>query len=474
MENSLAYLQKHLDNVRDFYNLAPSNSTWGGRFYRHLLSTYYKYLIPSTASILEVGCGNGELLALLPNRNVTGVDVSEKQVELAKKRIPYGSFYPGCAEVLSENQNIHQKFDVIVLSETINLGADVQKIFDQLHSMSTPNTRLILNFYSSLWKPFLMIATALGMKSKHPAANWLSNADVKNLLHLSSWELIKEQPRILLPFPLFGIEKFFNKYLAYFFWPLCLTVFHIARPKQVAPRVEKTVSVIIPARNEAGNIQAAISRTPEMGASTEIIFIEGNSTDNTWQEIQRLALGNPNIVIMQQTGKGKGNAVREAFAKAKGDILMILDADLTVPPEELPKFYEALVSGKAEFANGVRLVYPMEDKAMRFLNMCANKFFSLSFSWILGQPIKDTLCGTKVLYREDYLKIAANRSYFGDFDPFGDFDLLFGASKLNLKMTDIPIRYRDRTYGETNISRWSHGWLLLKMVVFSLKKIKFI
>jgi glycosyltransferase involved in cell wall biosynthesis len=213
-----------------------------------------------------------------------------------------------------------------------------------------------------------------------------------------------------------------------------------------------------------------------MGESTEIIFIEGNSTDDTFERIQKAAAQYPEreIKVMQQSGKGKGNAVREAFAAATGDILMILDADLTMPPEELPKFYEALISRRTEFANGVRLVYPMEAKSMRFLNMCANKFFSIAFTWIMGHSIKDTLCGTKALFKEDYQRIADNRHVFGDFDPFGDFDLLFGARGLNLKLSDIPIRYRERTYGETNINRWSHGALLFRMLGFSLLRLKLI
>jgi glycosyltransferase involved in cell wall biosynthesis len=233
---------------------------------------------------------------------------------------------------------------------------------------------------------------------------------------------------------------------------------------------------VIPARNEAGNIQAAVDRTPELGAGTELIFVEGHSRDNTWEEIQRVQHDSPQrrIKILRQTGKGKGNAVREGFAAATGDILFILDADLTMPPEELPKFYEVLASGRAEFANGCRLVYPMESEAMQFLNLCANKAFGIIFTWLLGQPVKDTLCGTKVLTRGHYERIAAGRGYFGNFDPFGDFDLLFGAAKLNLKIADVPIRYRERTYGTTNIQRWRHGWLLLRMVAFAARKLKFV
>jgi glycosyltransferase involved in cell wall biosynthesis len=237
-----------------------------------------------------------------------------------------------------------------------------------------------------------------------------------------------------------------------------------------------TVSVVVPARNEAGNIEAAVRRTPNMGAGTELIFVEGHSRDNTWVEIQRVKREFPEhrIKILQQTGKGKGDAVRAGFAVAEGDLFMILDADLTVPPEEMPKFYDAVASGRCEFANGSRLVYPMEKAAMQFLNMCANKTFGILFTWMLGQPLKDTLCGTKVLRRADWERIVANRGYFGDFDPFGDFDMLFGAAHLNMKIVDVPVRYRDRTYGATNIHRWSHGWLLLRMVTFAARKLKFV
>jgi glycosyltransferase involved in cell wall biosynthesis len=219
-----------------------------------------------------------------------------------------------------------------------------------------------------------------------------------------------------------------------------------------------------------------VQRTPDMGKHTEIIFVEGHSQDGTLAECLRVQKAYPerDIRVLVQDGKGKADAVRKGFQEAKGDVLMILDADLTIPPESLPKFFEAIVSGKGELVIGSRLVYQMEKEAMRTLNLLGNKFFSTMFTYLLGQRIRDTLCGTKVLRRRDYEKIVAGRSYFGDFDPFGDFDLLFGAAKLNLQIVEIPIRYRERTYGSTQISRFRHGWLLLKMTAFAMKKIKFI
>ncbi|MGZ4966726.1 MAG: glycosyltransferase [Chthoniobacterales bacterium] len=464
-------LEQQLEQLRKFYDAAPNEPTRGGRFYRKLLADYYRDLIAPDASVLEIGCGAGHLLELLPNRDLTGIDISEKQIAAAQARIPHGEFYVGAAEELE----LERTFDVVIISETLNYAGDVQQIFERLHAVSHARTRLILNFHSGLWRPLWSLASALGIRADHPACNWLSSADVRNILSLAGWEVIKQQGRLLLPLPCGGFEKIVNRFFAPIFAQLGLTVFQVARPVQHSLG-EESVSIIIPARNEAGNIEAAVRRMPRFGSRTEIIFVEGNSTDQTWAEIERVQQAYPDLDIkaLRQSGKGKGNAVREGFAAATGDILMILDADLTMPPEELPKFYRALVSGRADFANGVRLVYPMENRAMRFCNFVANKFFGLAFSWALGQPIKDTLCGTKVLFKKDYERIAANRAHFGDFDPFGDFDLLFGASRIHLKIADVPIRYRDRSYGETNIQRWRQGWLLLRMLLLAITKIKLI
>ena len=471
-----ALIRPYLDRIRQFYDTAPTEPTWFGRFYRSLLAKYYRHLIPSDASILEVGCGSGHLLAALPNRDITGVDLSPRQIEVAAKRLPHGVFIASPAEALIKEGALNRTFDCIVLSETVNFSPDVQAVLEKLQEFAGNETRLVLNFYNTVWYPVLHMATWLGLKSWQPQTNWLSSSDVFSLLDLADWEVIHAEQRIICPIPLMGLDRFLNRFVAPLLPFLSLAIFQTARSRRRQSLGAPTVSVIVPARNEAGNIESALMRIPKMGEQTEIILVEGHSRDDTWARIQEAVKNNPhlNVRAFQQSGTGKGNAVREAFALASGDILMILDADLTVPPEELPKFYLALTSGRTEFANGVRLVYPMAGKAMRFLNMCANKFFSLAFTWVLGHPIKDTLCGTKALFRNDYLRIAANRKEFGDFDPFGDFDLLFGARKLNLKISDIPIRYQDRTYGSTNINRWSHGLLLLRMLGFSLLRLRMI
>ena len=467
---------KHLEEVRAHYDGAADGLQAGARASRRRLAHYYNLLIPADARVLEVGCGAGDLLALLHAHDVSGIDLSARRVARARSQVPHGHFFVMAGETL-DSEALGGAFDVIVISDTLNLAADVQAMLERLHAVSHPGTRLVVNFQNSLWRPLLSLAALIGLKSQQPENSWLASSDVLNLLRLAGWRAVTREGRILAPFSALGLGTFANRWLAPLLQWFCLTVFITARREgNRATAGAPTVSVIIPARNEAGNIAAAVERVPKMGAGLELIFVEGHSRDNTWAEIQRVAAAHPEkrIICLRQTGRGKGDAVRAGFAAATGDVLMILDADLTMPPEELPKFLDVIARDRADFANGVRLVYPMERRAMQFLNLCANKAFGLIFSWLLGQPVKDTLCGTKVLRRTDYERIAANRSYFGDFDPFGDFDLLFGAAKQSLRIADVPIRYRERTYGTTNIQRWRHGWLLLRMVIFAARKLKFV
>lgn len=462
----------HLRTVAEFYDTPGQEPGRFSGWYRELLAHYYNLLIPPSASILEIGCGSGGLLARLRARSRVGVDLSERQIQQARERVPDARFFVQAGELL----NLEEKFDYVVISDTLNYAADVQELLSAVRSVCHAKTRLIVNFYNTLWRPVLSLASSLGLRTKEPRSNWLATADVHTFLDLANWEVLTTFAKILVPVRCLGLDAAINRFLAPLLPPACLTIFCVARLRPPAePRLCST-SVIIPARNEAGNIEQAIRRIPRLGSSTEIIFVEGHSTDQTWAEIQRVAAMFPEkrILCLQQTGRGKGDAVRAGFAAATGDLLMILDADLTTPPEELPKFYEVLATGRAEFANGVRLIYPMEKEAMQFLNLCANKMFSILFTWLLGQSVKDTLCGTKVILREDYERLAENRSYFGEFDPFGDFDLLFGAGKLNLKIADVAVRYGERTYGSTNIARWRHGWLLWRMLLVAARKLRFV
>jgi SAM-dependent methyltransferase len=442
-----------------------------GRWYHQRLTEIYKFLVSPNQRVLEIGCGLGGLIAQLNPSYGVGVDFSKEMILRAKIQNPKIEYHQLDAHDLS---SLEGEFDIIIFSDTINDLWDVQRALEQIKKFCKPHTRLILNFYSHLWQFPLTVAQNLNLASPLLSQNWLTPEDVQNLLRLAGFESIRTSQEVLFPLPLGG---FANRYLVklFPFYNFALSNFIVARPMPT-PANNPSVSVVVAARNEAGNIKNIFERLPMMGSKTELIFVEGHSRDSTFQTIQAEIPLHPSTpsLVFQQTGIGKADAIRLGFEKASGDILMILDADLTVPPEDLPRFYEAITSGIGEFINGVRLVYPMEKEAMQTLNFIGNKLFSMAFSWMLGQPIKDTLCGTKVMWRKDYEQIAANRSYFGDFDPFGDFDLIFGAAKLNRKIVDLPIRYRERVYGTTNISRWKHGFLLLRMVMFAARRIKFV
>ncbi|MEW6469723.1 MAG: glycosyltransferase [Bacteroidota bacterium] len=465
-----------------FDRLAPAHRKRGffRRYYWNEITRYIHYFAHEDNSVLEIGCGTGDLLEALPGRKKTGIDISPEMIRIAREKYPQIEFHV----MEAENLQLQEKYDTIILSNLIGYTDDVQKVFGQLHKVCHEHTKIIVTYYNYLWEPLLRFAEMIGLKRRTPLQNWLTLADINNLLYISGFDVYRNTKRMICPLYIPVLSWLSNRYLAKFalFRWMAINNYTFARPAPMAREEEYaqkySVSVVIPARNESGNIESAITRLPRLGRHTEIIFVEGNSTDDTWQkiqEVQKKYAATHDIKIAQQKGRGKADAVRTAYDHiATGDILMILDADLTVPPEDLPKFYDAIASGKGDFINGSRLVYPMEKEAMRFLNLLGNRFFSAAFTWLLDQRFKDTLCGTKVMFRTEYNKLVKNKKYFGDFDPFGDFDLIFGAHKLNHKIIEVPIRYRERTYGSTNISRFKHGLILLRMCIFASRKIKFI
>jgi SAM-dependent methyltransferase len=437
---------------------------------------YLRFLIPRGARVLDIGCGIGDTLAALQPSLGVGVDFSPAMIDVARKNHPNLQFHVGDVEDPTTIAAIGKTFDVILVHDTIGSLDDCQKFFEQLHPLCTRSTRLVVGYFSHLWQPILKLAELSKQRIPYPSQNRLAPADVAAIARLANFDPVKSEQRVLVPVAMFGVGRFVNRFISVLPGPRVFALRHytVCRSLLHADEPLQSATVVIPARNERGNIEPAIERIPQFCDDIEIIFIEGHSKDGTFEEIERVRAAYPNkdIKAMRQPGKGKADAVFTAYDVARGDVLMILDADLTMPPEQLTKFWDAIRLGKGEFINGSRLVYPLEDDAMRFLNLIANKLFSYLFSWLLNQRYTDTLCGTKVMRRSDYYRLRDGKAYFGDFDPFGDFDLIFGAAKLNLKTVDLPIRYAARTYGETQISRFRHGVMLLKMVVFAFFKIK--
>ena len=476
----MAHSKRKQNIISHYDQLASTRDSWikKNHYFYSDDRNYMRFLIRSGQRILEIGSGTGDLLAVLEPAYGVGIDISSEMTQQAQNKYPDLTFLQGDIEDAKFLRRINGPFDVIILSDAIGFMDDCQTTLKSLHRLCTPQTRIIISYYSWVWEPILKLAEKLSLKMPSKEMNWLSSEDMSNFLSLAEFETVKVDWRQLLPKRIFGLEYPVNKLFATL--PIirraCLRNYVVARPLKSQKMRAPSTSILIPCRNESGNIENAVRRIPQFCKDIEIIFVEGNSNDNTTDEIKRVIrkYSHLDIKFFVQDGKGKGDAVRKGFANARGDILMILDADLTVPPEDLPKFYDAITTEKGEFINGSRLVYPMETEAMRFLNFLANRTFSYLFTWLLNQRYTDTLCGTKVLTRENYLKIQSGRDYFGDFDPFGDFDLIFGAAKLNLKIVEVPIRYAAREYGETQISRFRHGVLLLKMVVFAYRKLKII
>lgn len=467
--------------VRDYFDEEAStnadNDTWLNRFYRAEVQRFYQSNVPAGSRVLDLGSGDGSLLASLKPSLGVGIDSSPVVVSKARRAHPDLHFVCGDVEALPL---AHTDFDYVVASNLLGYLLDVWRFFHDLRPVLGPSTRLVLTYYNFAWEPLLKLAQRLNLKSPEPLQNWLSRLDIINLLRLADFEEVGSGQLTPVPVGPAAVARPLN--LALGALPLVkklgVTSYVTARPLTRVPRprvTNPTCSIIVPTRNERGNIRAALQRMPRLGSHDEVIFVDGNSTDGTADEIRTAIADFPHLdvkLIGQGDGIGKGDAVRKGFAAATGDVLMILDADLTVPPEDLPKFWRAIVEDRGELLVGSRLVYPMEAQAMRLANMLGNKFFSMAFSWILDQRITDTLCGTKVMWAEDYRRIAANRHVFGDFDPFGDFDLLFGATNLSRKITELPIRYRDRTYGSTNIQRWRHGVLLLRMAILGARRLR--
>ena len=445
-------------------------------YYYGWLDKIYKFVVRPNSRVLHVGCECGDLLAAVEPSYGVGIDADPTAIALARERFGHLTFYA----VDPHELELDEKFDYVLICNSLGKWHDIQQVLERIRPLTDESTRVVITYYNYLWEAILRLGSLIGIRRPYSYQNWLPPEDIANLLKLAGFDVIRSASFLLVPKRIPPLTAFCNYFLSLLpglrYFNLVNLV--VARPVPIALRDEDlSVSVIIPCRNERGNIEDAVTRIPQMGRETEIIFVDGNSTDGTPEEIESQMKKHPQRkirLIHQGDGVGKGDAVRKGFAAAEGDVLVIQDADLTAPPEDLPKFFRALRDGKGEFVNGSRLVYPMEKQAMRFLNLLGNKFFGALFSWLLGQRFKDTLCGTKMIRKKDYELIEANRSYFGDFDPFGDFDLIFGAVKQNLKVVEVPVTYHARTYGKTNISRFRHGWLLIRMSWIAFKKIKWL
>ena len=472
-------IHPYLDNLREKIR-EKSNSITGKRinwinantyFYNQLIKTI-KYIIRPHARVLHVRCGIGYILNRLETSYGVGVDDSNEQITQANKNYPHLHFYDQNAEGLQ----LDEKFDYVLITSPEDI-VDLKAVLDSIKKCCSPSTRIIIIYYSILWYPVVKLAEKLNLRLPQKLHNWISSGDLNNLLVHSGYDSFSHRRWILIPFNIPFISYILNRFIARLpvFRLLTFMRVTVARPLMETSQ-DYSVSVVIPCRNEEGNIEDAVKRIPKLGKHTEIIFGDDKSTDGTVAKIREMMAKYPekDIKLVNSPGICKAMNVWTCFDAATCDVLMILDADLTVIPEELPYFYEAIAKGRGEFINGSRMMYPMHEEAMRFFNIIGNKFFSIAFSYILDVNIKDTLCGTKVLFRSDFEHVKKLRGTWGINDRWGDYELIFGASKCQLKLIDLPVHYTERTYGTTKMTgRVKNGIIMLKMCWAALFKIKF-
>ncbi len=460
------------DSIIAFFDaFAAEEDAWRGKTsgYHTPLTGIATAFVPEEQRVLEIGCGRGDLLAQLRPSVGVGVDVSAGMINVARRRHPELRFVraPG------EDLDLRESFDYVVLWDLVPYVYDLQALLDAVVRHCHARTRVLVSTYSNAWRPLLALGAQLGLRPRHPVRNWVTPRDLTNLMELAGLEVVTERKEVLIPTRSPTLAPVINGLIAHMpgFRSFDLSHWLVARPSPVTKNA-LGVSVIIPCRNEAGSIAEIVKRVPEMGRETELIFVENGSTDDTRARIEeQITTADRPIVLIVREAAGKWNAVQAGFGAARHEVLMILDADLTVSPEDLPKFYDALASGRGELINGSRLVYGMESGAMRFLNLFGNRLFAGVMSTVLGQYVKDTLCGTKVLLREDWERIRRLRSQLGPDDPFGDYHLLLGAALLGLKVLNIPVRYGARTYGSSNMQRFSYGGTLTRLALAGYRRL---
>ena len=422
------------------------------RYYRRFIKKFYEYTLPANSRVLLIGF------------------VDTYVVQSIKQRAAYVENVD--AAQLSAHTQVAWDY-VIISSACLATVPDVGMLLENTVRASSPGTRIIIEYSQVFWLPLVYCAQMVGLKRRLTPLYSYTSADIQHFIALAGGEVVEEKRELLLPVFIPFVSALINYTLARVpvISALCYKRFYIVRPRSTIKK-EYSVSVIIPCKNEAGNIYPALQRCPSMGLSTELIFVDGHSRDNSAEVFTKLPTEyeGKKVSWFTQSGKGKKNAVEEGFARATGDILIILDGDITVEPEEMSKFYDAIANNAGECINGSRLVYPMERGAMPPLNWLVNYAFGVLGSYIIGQRVKDTLCGTKVVHRTSYQKMLASQKFFGDFDPFGDFDILCGAAYHHMKIVDIPVHYKSRRYGTSQISYFSNGVLLLRMLWIMVQK----
>lgn len=466
--------------IKEHYNkYAHSISKWQKRwrYYYYLIARYFKFVVAPDSRVLDLACGTGDLLAKLKPKFGLGIDISQNVIEEAVTRHPESNLKFVCANVENLNLDLDEKFDYIILNETLGEILDIQKLLKNISKFCSPDTRIIINQYNPIWETILKSGEKIKLKMPELVSNWISMDDIENFIYITGYETIQKYFFILFPIYIPVLSAIFNRFIAK--WPVIrrLTLHQMLVARYIFPPMkpeELSCSLILTCRDEKQNIEPLVRHIPKLGGPTEILFVEGHSTDGTREEIERVITKykDKNIKLFIQDGIGQKDAFRKGLEKSTGELIIWLEADMTTPPEDVENLWDAYARRKGEYINGTRLVYKMPKGSMPLINLIGNRLFGNVFTGLLGQRFTDTLCGLKAISRKNWEKIIEQSSFFGNFDPFGDFELIFGSIKNNLKVSEVPVKYFPRNYGETKTHPLKHGWLLFKMYWVAYKKFK--
>lgn len=458
--------------VEFFDELSSKRDFWIARnkYYYSELQILHKQFIEKGKTVLDIGCGTGDLLNSLSPSFGVGIDFSFEMVKIASHKYPKLHF-----QVMdAHNLQLDRTFEYVVMSNLVGYSEDIWQVFRELAKVSNRRTQIIITNYNYLWQPFMAIAEKLKVKMPDKIQNWLPQEFIKQFLYLAGFEVVKSGKYLHSPLNLGILGKIINIVLSNI--PIldrfALIEYIIARPVFFGAEKHKEIpiSIIIPTHNEAGNIKHIVDNMPQIGSKMEMVFVDLPGEDATEDVIKQMIKENKGKILLkyvkQREKTGKIGALRQGILEANGEIIIIYDADATVPPEDLEKVYLALIERKADFINGTRLVYPTEKGAMRFANHLGNTFFAKLFTWSLGQHFTDTLCGTKGFWRQDFMDFEKSKTGYDNFDLFGDFYLLLSAYRKNLRIAEVPVRYKTRRYGDTKMNRLKNGFRFFVMYLY--------
>ena len=452
-----------------FEHVAPDWEHWQKRnsFYHATISNLIAGMIPPSSRVLELGCGLGDLLASLNPSSGIGLNVAQGLTDRASQKHPRLEFHTSDVDSAGLPRSFEPQY--IVMTNMLDYVHDIWDVMGSLKPAVHEHTLLIITTNNPLWAPLLRLASNLKLRFPESPRNFITNRDICSVLHLQGFDIVEEGLTLPVPKRIPVLGDLINAIVPEV--PVLRFVSSLqyiaARPR--IPRPPLSCSVVIPCHNEADNIQECLRRVPNIGTRTEIVVVDDGSTDDTCQRVKEVMAADSRVrLIVLEKNQGKASAVRAGFEAAEGDVLMILDADMAVTPEELPKFLTPLQDGTADLVNGTRLIYPMHGKAMKVANFLGNKGFCFLASKVIRQRVSDTLCGTKAFLKRDFVRMPISGT-----EHWGDFDLLFGAARLKLRILEIPVHYTERRAGKSKMRAMIEGWSFLWSCLTGWRSLRF-